>query len=197
MNATGVLYLALKRYMQAAELGLLLAMLLLLFIPCISTAQETPLKISTSWTYVSDTVMGGISKGRILIEHDADASYVRLIGDVSLENNGGFIQMAADLAPAGEVFDASEFSGVWLRVRGNGERYDLRLRTDAVTRPWQSFRADFVAGSEWSLVRLPFTAFEAHRITADFEAARLRRVGILAIGRVFSADISVSEFGFY
>ncbi|WP_367179864.1 CIA30 family protein [uncultured Tateyamaria sp.] len=117
---------------------------------------------------------------------------MRLTGDVSLDNNGGFVQIAFDLAD-GEVFDASGYTGIALNVLGNGETYDLRLRTDALTRPWQSFRTEFVAPDTWTTIELPFSVFEAHRTDATFDPARLRRIGILAIGREMQADIAVSD----
>ncbi len=77
-------------------------------------------------------------------------------GDVSLENNGGFIQIAIDLSPDGGVVDASAWSGIELDVFGNGEEYGVHLRTDAMTRPWQSYRQIFTAYAEWRTVQLPF-----------------------------------------
>lgn len=151
--------------------------------------------VTLDWEFVADTVMGGVSTGKVT--WDAQREVARLTGDVSLENNGGFVQMAADFKEGRQLFDASAFDGVELEVRGNGEVYDLRLRTDALTRPWQSFRTDIVAPADWTILRAPFAAFEPHRTEAAFDPSRLRRVGILAIGRAFSADVSVRSFGFY
>lgn len=151
--------------------------------------------LKLDWEFVADTVMGGVSTGKVT--WDADRETARLTGDVSLENNGGFVQMAADLAAGRQLFDASAFDGVEIELRGNGEVYDLRLRTDALTRPWQSFRTDVVAPAEWTVIRVPFSAFQAHRTDVAFDPSRLRRVGVLAIGREFAADVSVRAFGFY
>ena len=52
---------------------------------------------------------------------------MRMIGNVRLENGGGFIQASLDLAPSGQTFDASNFSGVRLMVRGNAEQYSVHL----------------------------------------------------------------------
>nr|WP_147111591.1 CIA30 family protein [Tateyamaria sp. syn59] len=154
------------------------------------------MELSPEWEYVADTVMGGVSSGQANVEVVEGREAVRLTGTVSLENNGGFVQIAFDLAD-GAVFDASGFTGVALDVLGNGESYDLRLRTDALTRPWQSFRSEFLAPDEWTTIRIPFTEFEAHRTEASFDPARLRRVGILAIGREMQADVAVSGVRFY
>ncbi|SLN64681.1 CIA30 family protein [Roseisalinus antarcticus] len=155
------------------------------------------MELSPDWEFVADTVMGGVSRGQVTREMVGGRQATRLTGAVSLENNGGFVQMAFDLAEDGGPFDASEWDGIELEVRGNDEAYDLRLRTDRLTRPWQSFRADFVAPAEWTLLRFPFESFEPHRTDAPFEPSGLRRVGVLGIGRVFDADVAVSAIRLY
>ena len=120
-----------------------------------------------------------------------------LRGDVSLDNNGGFVQIAFDLCADVTRFDASHWDGIELEVWGNGECYDIRLRTDQLTRPWQSFRKEVKTIKEWQVLRLPFDAFVAHRTDAIFDPANLRRVGILAIGRVFRAELAVASFALY
>ena len=60
---------------------------------------------------------------------------IRVCGDVSLENNGGFVQIAIDLAPDGKAVDAGPWQGVELDVFGNGEEYGIHLRTEDLTRP--------------------------------------------------------------
>ena len=155
------------------------------------------LTLTPDWEYVADRVMGGVSTGEISVEERDGRAATRLTGSVSLDNNGGFVQMAFDLQPDGSAFDASAYTGVAITVRGNGEDYDLRLRTDQLTRPWQSFRTDFTAPPEWTTLRIPFDAFQSHKTDAAFDPPRLRRIGILAIGRVFKADVSVAEVALY
>jgi hypothetical protein len=153
-------------------------------------------ELTPDWEFVADTVMGGVSTGRI--ERIADPRpATRLTGHVSLDNNGGFLQMAADLCPRGGVIDAGGWSGLELDFRGNGERYELRLRTDQLTRPWQSYRAGFMAPPDWTTQRFAFADFVPHRTTAVFDPGRLRRIGVLAIGRVFEADVSVAAVRLY
>ncbi|WP_370402541.1 CIA30 family protein [Sulfitobacter sp. JB4-11] len=155
------------------------------------------MNLTPDWEYVADRVMGGVSSGQISAEVVEGQDATRLTGDVSLDNNGGFVQMAFDLQPDGSAFDASAFEGVEISVFGNGEAYDLRLRTDQLTRPWQSFRTDFNAPPEWTTLRIPFDTFQSHKTDATFDPARLRRIGILAIGREFSADVSVARIALY
>lgn len=152
--------------------------------------------LNPDWEYVADTVMGGVSSGAVTRENVAGREATRLTGNVSLDNNGGFIQMAFDLA-GGAVMDASGFAGVEMQVYGNGAGYELRLRTDQLSRPWQSFRAGFDAPSQWHTVHLPWAAFEAHRTDAVLDPARLKRMGVLAIGSEMQADIAIAEIRFF
>ncbi len=155
------------------------------------------MELTPKWEYVADTVMGGVSTGQIAHETVDGRKATRLTGAVSLDNNGGFVQMAFDLKADGSTFDASPFTGIEFEVRGNDESYDLRLRTDQLRRPWHSFRTEIFATPEWQTLRIPFTAFEPHRTDVTFDPARLRRIGILAIGRVFDADVAVAGIRFY
>jgi hypothetical protein len=145
------------------------------------------------WRPFSDRVMGGISEAVVAPAVIDGRACLRLTGDVRLENNGGFIQMARELAPADETFDASGFAAVALTVRGNGESYGCHLRTPDATRPWQSYRATFRAGPQWGEVILPFAQFVPHRLDAPLDVRRLRRIGLVAIGRAFAADLALAR----
>ena len=154
------------------------------------------MQLSPDWEYVADTVMGGVSQGQARRETVQGRSAMRLTGAVSLDNNGGFVQIAFDLAQ-GDSFDASGFTGIALEVLGNGQAYDLRVRTPALRRPWQSFRAEFVAPDTWTTIRVPFDSLVAHRTDAAFDPGALRRIGLLAIGREMVADIAVASVTLY
>ena len=154
-------------------------------------------RLIPTWEYVADTVMGGMSSGNIRAEVYQRRSANVLRGDVSLDNNGGFVQIAADLNADGRIYDASAWDGFELLICGNDTAYDFRLRTDALRRPWQSFRTDFIAPSTWQTVQLPFDQMIPHKTDAAFDPARLRRIGILAIGRAMRAEIAVAAVHLY
>ena len=101
--------------------------------------------IGSKWRLFTDQVMGGVSNGTMARDVIAGRAAIRMRGDVSLENNGGFVQIVLDLSPDGGVVDASGWSGIELDVFGNDEEYGVHLRTDALTRPWQSYRQIFTA----------------------------------------------------
>lgn len=154
------------------------------------------LELHPAWEFFADTVMGGVSTGQVSQESIAGRSATRLTGEVSLENNGGFVQMAFDINPDGSNFDSSAYHGIEIDVLGNDDVYDLRLRTSDLTRPWQSYRTSFKATSDWSTVKLAFTDFAPHKTDVPFDARHLRRIGVLGIGRVFDADVAISSVRF-
>jgi hypothetical protein len=154
-------------------------------------------KLGTRWRAVSDQVMGGISEASVAYDTIDDRPCLRLTGDVRLENRGGFVQATLDLHPSGGTLDAAGHTGVRLTVRGNDQRYSVHLRTADNVRPWQSYRAHFAAGADWETIHLPFESFMPHRLDAPLDITRLRRIGLVAIGRAFHADLAVCELGFY
>ncbi|WP_430932662.1 CIA30 family protein [Saccharicrinis sp. 156] len=78
---------------------------------------------SGDWKIVNDGVMGGLSKSDWVLNPDGTATFK---GIVSLENNGGFASVRTFVAP----LDRDHFKGVKVRVKGDGNWYNIRFRTD-------------------------------------------------------------------
>lgn len=151
----------------------------------------------TTWRAVTDSVMGGVSQATITSENLDGYTYLRLSGEVQLDNNGGFVQAILDFDSTGALFDASKFAGLRMTVRGNGEVYGLHLRTADTIRSWQSYRTQFTARGDWQTIDLPFDGFTPHRLDLPLDVRRMRRLGLVAIGRAFYADLSVSNITLY
>lgn len=151
----------------------------------------------SGWALISDRVMGGVSAGSVRREIVSGRPAVCMRGGVSLENNGGFLQIALDLGEAGAPIDASSWTGIQLDVIGNGQTYNLHLRTTDIQRPWESYRQSFTAPDQWTRVYLPFSDFVPHRTDRPLRTARLRRIGLVAIGREFEVDIAIGDIRFY
>lgn len=149
------------------------------------------------WRLVTDAVMGGVSCGTLARETLEGREAAVMRGDVSTDKNGGFIQMALDLATGRTSFDAGAFTGLEIDVLGNGESYGAHLRTEVLTRPQQSYRHGFVAARQWQTLRLPFREFTPHRTDTPFNSTRIIRLGLVAIGRKFTAHLAVARFAFY
>ncbi|MGB5520410.1 MAG: CIA30 family protein, partial [Gammaproteobacteria bacterium] len=93
--------------------------------------------------------------------------------------------------------DASMFDGLVLEVAGNGEHYNVHLRTSELWLPWQSYRSDFITRSQWREIRLPFSEFEPYKSKKRFNPGKLVRIGVVAIGRQFDADLCLGKIAFY
>jgi monofunctional biosynthetic peptidoglycan transglycosylase len=77
-----------------------------------------------SWQIVNDDVMGGVSTAQFQFGTNGVAVFS---GVVSLENNGGFASVRS--SPGRPNLDGCE--AFVLRVRGDGRRYKLTVRTDS------------------------------------------------------------------
>ncbi|EAQ98408.1 CIA30 family protein [Congregibacter litoralis] len=150
-----------------------------------------------SWHYVSDTVMGGISQGSAHHGEKQGTAALMLKGTVSLENNGGFIQAALDLASSGSFLDATGATGIAVSLCGDGQDYAINLRTAHTHRPWQSYRCALQSRVTWKTHYLPFACFEAHRIEQPLDISHLRRIGVIAIGRPGPARVALSRLALY
>lgn len=147
------------------------------------------------WRFIADTVMGGISTGTVSFLAENKDTYARMTGNVSTQNNGGFIQFRMKLPsplPKSVV-------GLRLVVRGNDQKYFMHLRTTGTFLPWQYYQAGFEVSRYWSEVRLPFEAFKAsgNFLRAVPQPESLKSVGIVAFGRDHEAEIEVREVGYY
>ena len=84
------------------------------------------------WVYLADTVMGGISQGTAHFENQGTSQVIRLSGEVSTANNGGFIQVRSPVTWEA----AKDKTGVKLTVKGNGDLYYLHIRSTNTRLPW-------------------------------------------------------------
>jgi hypothetical protein len=150
------------------------------------------------WQFIADGVMGGVSQGamaRETVEGRERLPHAR----------PGELGQQWRLHPDGVGFGAGWLTR-WTRAPSpalnsdcSWQRRDLQsasAHTD-VTRPWQSYRQSFIAGPDWETHRIPFSDFAPHRIDVPLNVTKLRRIGILAIGREFQADVSVGGVRFF
>ena len=147
----------------------------------------------TRWSAFTDQVMGGVSDMEAEVHRDGDVAHMHMTGDVRLENNGGFVQVALPLDGNGRPFDASAYRAVRLRVKGNGERYYVHLRTNDTGRPWQYYAAAFETSGEWTTIEVPFDEFEPRSLRTPLDPSGLRRVAVVAYGERMRADVSIAR----
>ena len=180
-------------------------MRLLIFILCFPTIVFATDEIrinftkenSKYWQYISDQTMGGVSNGQATLEKEDGLYFARLIGQVSTKNNGGFIQLRSTLPFVKYDKDLKKLNGVKLKVRGNGEIYNIFIRTSETRSYRDYYSANFIAGEKWEVVDLPFTQFKNKFSKKNLDGNDIRTFGIVAYGRDFVSDVSVSEIILY
>jgi NADH dehydrogenase [ubiquinone] 1 alpha subcomplex assembly factor 1 len=130
------------------------------------------------WRSTDDVVMGGRSSSGMR----AGDGFGVFAGEVSLERGGGF----ASVRRRDQPVDLSDHDAIELRVRGDGRRYKLNLRTshdfDGVV-----YQAAFeTEPGTWQTARLPLAIF----------APRFRgrpAPGILDLAQVCSLGLLISD----
>ena len=106
--------------------------------------------LQATWGAVDDVVMGGVSESGIRL---ADG-FALFSGNVSTDNSGGFASVRTrNFEPS---FNLSNYRGIELRVKGDGQRYKLFVRTE--TR-WDgvgyAYSFDTIA-DRWLTIQVPF-----------------------------------------
>ena len=80
-----------------------------------------------------------------------------MTGNVTTENNGGFIQIRTPINPS---IDANEYKGISIKVYENNKDYALHVRTKLILAPWQYYSYSFLAKDEWGAIKAPFKDFQ-------------------------------------
>jgi monofunctional biosynthetic peptidoglycan transglycosylase len=132
----------------------------------------------SEWFAVNDGVMGGRSSSTMRPTGEGSAIFE---GNVSLENNGGFASVRTDLSE-GALAGSSRLV---LRVRGDGKRYQLRLRTSAAF-DGIAYAASFdTTADEWTTVAVSLSSFEPTfrgyrpRNAEALNPSEVRHIGIM------------------
>lgn len=100
----------------------------------------TEANANARWYVVNDSVMGGISNSQVL-QNDGNLVFT---GNVSLANNGGFASIRTPLD-----VQSQDITKIVLRVKGDGQTYQLRLRTNEYMDGAAYTRSFSTTKSEW------------------------------------------------
>ncbi|KAJ0082616.1 hypothetical protein Patl1_10464 [Pistacia atlantica] len=119
------------------------------------------------WGALDDVVMGGVSESKFQIDRTGgeNGGPTGLFkGVVSTANNGGFTSIRTRrkftfwFQNFSEPEDLSAYDGLELRLKGDGRRYKLIVRTSP---DWDTvgYTVGFdTVGGQWQSIRLPFTS---------------------------------------
>ena len=146
------------------------------------------------WTYIADNVMGGISDGGVEFNLVDSNVYALLSGNVSTENNGGFIQIRRELKNT----DLSKAKSIRVYARGNNEKYYIFLRTTGTILPWQYYSHEFTVNEEYNEFIMPIKDFKKSGtlLAKQVNPKKITSVAIVAYGRDHVAEIYVKELEF-
>lgn len=151
---------------------------------------------SSGWRLVEDGVMGGVSRGSMALMPLDGQNCLRLMGQVSTENNGGFIQLSYSVdSKLAQQFP--NYTGIEIKLRGNNESYNIHLKQRGLFLPWQSFRSSIFAKDEWQLLKVPFDSFEPYKTSQTLKLGKINQLALLAIGRDFDADVCIASIYLY
>jgi hypothetical protein len=152
--------------------------------------------MSERWCFVTDKVMGGVSEGRFETKVEGKNSHYNMQGNVSTENNGGFLQFRTKINahPIGKLY-----KGIRIQVRGNNEEYAVHIRTKYLFLPWQYYQSKFIATNEWEVIELPLKDFKKSNFyqPSSVSSIDIQTLGIVAIGRDFQANIDLRYIELY
>lgn len=128
-----------------------------------------------NWRVVDDVVMGGRSDGHFTIN---EAGHGIFSGSVSLENNGGFSSVRYRFNQK----TVTDHATAVIRLKGDGERYQFRLKSDAYDQ--HSYINYFETSGEWETIEIPlkemYPTFRGRRLRMEnYPAEYLAEVAFL------------------
>ena len=149
-----------------------------------------------NWAFFTDGVMGGLSQGKAIISKVNDVNCYHMTGDVTTENNGGFIQIMTKMSPS---INISDYKGIYLKVFGNNKKYYIFIRTPLTIAPWQYYSFDFISPNKWQEIKAPFLEFEKSNFYQPKKLSnqKIKSIGLVAAFDNFQSDICLGEIGLY
>ncbi len=151
--------------------------------PILFDFRNPRLDLRDTWGAIDDVVMGGVSESQLSLENGVGL----FSGNVSTANSGGFASVRTrNFSPP---LDLSIYSGLDLRVKGDGQRYKFLIRT---TQSWDglaySYSFDTIA-NQWITIRLPFD-----QLRPVFRAKTVDDAPPLQAAQVISLQLMLSKF---
>jgi hypothetical protein len=144
---------------------------------------QPSLEIANLWGAIDDVVMGGVSDSNItIVERVALFS-----GNVSTANSGGFASVRTrNLEPR---LDLTNYQGIELKVKGDGQRYKLFIRTNI---GWDSLAYSYsfdTAYNSWLNVQIPFD-----QMVGVFRAKTVPSAPPIDLKQICAFQIMLSKF---
>jgi len=126
----------------------------------VTTPQQTEKDIllnasENQWRIVNDGVMGGLSSSNVTIN---EADKIVFKGTVSLDNNGGFASLRSPV----KDYNFEKFSGIELRIKGDGKRYSISMKETTYFTGYFYTASFETKKDEWVNVQISFNMFNLY-----------------------------------
>ena len=105
---------------------------------------------TSNWFVVNDGVMGGLSKGSLLINELGNGLFK---GFVTTDNNGGFSSVRYKFNRK----NVSNFEHIILNIKGDGKTYQFRIKENSSQR--HSYIKTFKTSGKWEIIKIPLNSF--------------------------------------
>jgi hypothetical protein len=162
--------------------------------------------VDTPCEQFTDSSLGGKSSVELsVVSGGAQGSKhaLRMTGKLTTDFQwGGFVGFRVLLQPGGAPKNLSAFTGVQFYARGDGRKYSLLVSKENI-KDSNHFSSEFTAGSDWTLVRVPFTKLKQSPnfgTQVSWSAENIDAVGFLARaepGATAEANLELDQIGFY
>jgi hypothetical protein len=113
------------------------------------------MKTESQWRIVNDGVMGGLSSSNVNVNED---NKIVFKGIVSLENNGGFASLRSPV----KNYNFEKFSGIELRMKGDGKRYSISMKETSYFTGYFYTTSFDTKNDEWMVIKIPFDEFKLY-----------------------------------
>ena len=146
------------------------------------------------WNFITDQVMGGISTGKYNYKKINNDNVIKITGNISTKNNGGFIQIRRKL----NNINLTNAKNVRVIARGNNEKYFVHLRTTFTILPWQYYQYSFTVKKDFKNFILPISNFKksGFLLPDKINPKNIKSIGIVAFGKDYKAELIVKEINF-
>lgn len=129
----------------------------------------------SNWRILDDVVMGGRSNGTFKLNEDNHGEFS---GKISLENNGGFSSVRYYF----KKLETTSFSKFTLRIKGDGKKYQFRVKDDRNRR--HSYIFEFTTSGDWQTIEIPFSqmyaSFRGYKLNIpNFDGKHMEEIAFL------------------
>jgi hypothetical protein len=139
------------------------------------------------WRGITDQVMGGVSELRI----DYVDGVFLMSGNVSTDNNGGFVRLSNRIN-----INSNDFKGIKFKAKGNNETYEIHATLKGLKiPPWSYFSQAFEVNNNWQEYEIFFKDLKRSSgfSAASMKAKNIKDLSIAGFGRDFKVDLAIKE----